>query len=38
VRAIAPTLDAIRLPGRVDPIAASTTFLDDADASGEEAA
>jgi hypothetical protein len=38
VRAIAPTLDAIRLPERVDPIAASTTFLDDADASGEEAA
>jgi hypothetical protein len=38
VRAIAPTLEAIRLPGRVDPIAASTTFLDDADASGEEAA
>jgi hypothetical protein len=38
VRAIAPTLDAIRLPGRVDPIAAATTFLDGADASGEEAA
>ena len=38
VRAIAPTLRAIRLPRRVDPIAAATTFLDGADASGKEAA
>jgi hypothetical protein len=38
VRAIALTLAAIRLPERVDPIAASTTFLDEACASGEEAA
>ena len=38
LRGVEPTLDAIRLPGRVDPIAARTTFLDTIGVTGEEAA